>query len=229
MTMQLNNMSDDIQTASVPVGQVAGPAQRGIYRVLLKRLFDIAVVLVSGVLVVPIVAILALLIMCDGANPFYTSDRVGRGGRTFRMLKLRTMVADADERLEGYLAANPDARVEWDQTQKLKVDPRITRLGRFLRKSSLDELPQFWNVLVGEMSMVGPRPMMPAQRPIYVGLAYYALRPGVTGLWQISDRNNCTFERRAEIDGEYERSLSFWSDVMIMLKTFRAVTGGTGY
>ena len=122
-----------------------------------------------------------------------------------------------------------EARREWDQTQKLKYDPRVTALGRFLRKSSLDELPQLWNVFTGDMSLVGPRPMMPNQRDIYPGTAYYDLRPGLTGLWQISDRNNCTFAKRAEFDTEYERCVSLRTDVTILFKTVGAVARGTGY
>jgi len=162
-------------------------------------------------------------------KPFYMNDRVGRNGRTFRMLKLRTMVQNADDILTDYLNSNPEAKVEWDQTQKLKYDPRITSIGRFLRKSSLDELPQLWNVLNGDMSLVGPRPMMPAQRGMYPGLAYYGLRPGLTGTWQISDRNNCEFSKRADFDTEYDKNMTFAGDLAILMKTVSAVAKGTGY
>ena len=176
------------------------PAQAGFYRNVFKRAFDVVFVVLVGVVVLPFVLVLALFIALDGRAPFYRSDRVGKHGRTFRMLKLRTMVKDADKQLDDYLQMDVQARNEWAVTQKLKDDPRITFLGRVLRKFSLDELPQLWNVLMGDMSLVGPRPMMPSQRVLYPGLAYYGLRPGLTGIWQISDRNACSFSRRADFD-----------------------------
>ena len=192
-------------------------------------MLDIVFVLMAAPVVLPIVLILALLVARDGAAPFYLQDRVGRAGRVFRIWKLRTMVKDADARLEAHLAADPAARMEWDATQKLKDDPRITRLGRILRKSSLDELPQLWNVLKGDMSLVGPRPMMVSQRPLYGGRSYYALRPGVTGLWQISDRNECDFSARAGFDDIYERSVSLGTDLTVLARTVSVVVRGTGY
>lgn len=228
--MQLKDLPDNLRSGLVKVGIYDMPApSQGIYAHYFKRPIDILAVILSSIIVLPVVAILALVVMTDGGNPFYSSDRVGRCGRTFRMLKLRTMVHDADARLEGHLTQNPEARLEWDQTQKLKYDPRVTALGRFLRKSSLDELPQLWNVLAGDMSLVGPRPMMPEQRDIYPGDAYYRLRPGLTGLWQISDRNNCTFAKRAEFDTDYERIVSLRLDLVILFRTIGAVARGTGY
>jgi lipopolysaccharide/colanic/teichoic acid biosynthesis glycosyltransferase len=227
--VQLNDLDEDMTRASVPAGIVPVVVIPGLYRNFLKRVFDLAVVLLSGIVVLPVVAVLALVIMRDGYFPFYLNERVGRGGRTFRMLKLRTMVKGADKLLERHLAANPDALAEWRATQKLKNDPRITPMGRFLRKTSLDELPQLWNVLVGDMSLVGPRPMMPSQRDLYPGLAYYSLLPGMTGPWQVSDRNNCTFAARAEYDRLYDQSLSFGTDLRLILATVRVVLHGTGY
>ncbi len=229
MTFQLNDLTEDIGRASAPVGFVTVRAQPGLYRNVIKRVFDLVVVLLTGIIILPVIAVLAFVIMLGGQTPFYGSDRVGRNGLTFRMLKLRTMVKDADKQLDAYLRADSDARDEWDTTQKLKSDPRITRLGRFLRKFSLDELPQLWNVFVGDMSLVGPRPMLPEQRALYPGTAYYGLRPGLTGLWQISDRNECTFARRAEYDSEYDDILSFGTDLSLIAKTFGAVARGTGY
>ncbi len=150
----------------------------------MKRALDVALVLLAAPLALLIIVLFCPLIMLDGKSPFYTQPRVGRNGRIFRMWKLRSMVADADARLGAYLDANPERRREWDENQKLRDDPRITRVGRIIRKTSIDELPQLWNVLRGEMSMVGPRPMMPDQQAIYPGTAYYALRPGITGFWQ---------------------------------------------
>lgn len=229
MTMQLNSLSDSIGRASAPVGIVHPARRRGLYRNYVKRVLDILLVLLSSPVVVPLILILALLVALDGRAPFFRSERVGLRGRTFRMLKLRTMIDDAETRLDEVLRQDENARDEWNKTQKLKQDPRITRFGRFLRKSSFDELPQLWNVLMGDMSLVGPRPMMPSQRALYGGLAYYGLRPGITGIWQISDRNECDFAKRAEFDSEYDDRLSFWTDAVLVLRTFGAVVRGTGY
>lgn len=206
----------------------AAPA-RGLYRTVLKRIFDVTVVVVFAPIVLPLVALLALLVARDGGRPFYSQLRVGRGGRTYRIWKLRTMVADADARLEAHLASDPAARAEWDSTQKLKHDPRITRFGRLLRKSSLDELPQLWNVLRGDMSLVGPRPMMPCQQDLYPGHAYYRLRPGITGPWQVSERNASSFADRAWFDAGYDRDLSLVTDLRLLAATVRVVLRATGY
>ena len=139
------------------------------------------------------------------------------------------MVKNADDQLESYLDANNAARVEWDATQKLKKDPRITRVGRILRKTSMDELPQLWNVLNGSMSLVGPRPMMIEQEQYYYGRSYYELRPGITGLWQISDRNECSFVGRVAFDEAYNRSLSLGTDIGILQKTVGVVMRATGH
>ncbi len=229
MTLQLNELSDEFEMSSAPVGLVNIAARSGLYRNYVKRLFDVAAVLSASLVVGPLILLLALLVASDGSNPFYWNERVGRRGRNFRMLKLRTMVPDADKMLEDYLSRNAEARLEWNSTQKLKTDPRITRIGRFLRKTSLDELPQLWNVLTGDMSLVGPRPMMPSQRPLYHGLAYYSLRPGITGIWQVSDRNESAFSKRAEYDSEYDEKLTFRMDMWLLWSTVRVVLKGTGY
>jgi len=169
------------------------------------------------------------VVALDGAAPFYRQRRVGRGGKIFHLLKIRTMVPNAEGILQDYLAQNPEARREWDRNQKLRNDPRITRLGCFLRKSSIDELPQLWNVLRGNMSLIGPRPMMLDQRARYPGTAYYHLRPGITGLWQVSDRNQSSFAERAEFDTEYYHTLSLKTDWSIFWRTISVVLRGTGY
>lgn len=202
---------------------------RSIYARFFKRPLDILLVLMAAPIVLPVVLILSALTLRDGHSPFYSQLRVGRSGRSFRLWKLRSMVPNADAQLQAYLVANPAARAEWDLTQKLKKDPRITSFGRFLRKSSLDELPQLWNVLIGDMSIVGPRPMMLDQAQLYPGADYYHLRPGVTGLWQISDRNDSTFAARATFDANYASGLSFRSDAHIIVSTFSVVLRGTGY
>lgn len=207
------------------------PAEKaGFYRTTVKRGIDLLLTLMAAPLVVPTVFLLALFIyMRDGRNPFYSQSRVGKNGQTFTMWKLRSMVADADALLERHLAEDPQARAEWNSKQKLRNDPRITPLGAALRKTSLDELPQLWNVIKGDMSLVGPRPMMPKQRVLYKGQSYYRMRPGVTGLWQISDRNDAAFSRRVQFDDAYDSLLSFWTDIRIIAATIRVVLKGTGY
>lgn len=229
MTVHLNDLDENLNRSSAPSGAVAVHCKPGLYRNGIKRGLDIAVVIASSMVVVPLVVILALIIALDGKSPFYWNERVGIGGRTFLMLKLRTMVPNADRQLERHLASDPAARAEWEATQKLKRDPRITTIGRYLRKMSLDELPQMWNVLIGDMSIVGPRPMMPSQRELYPGTSYYSLRPGITGPWQVSDRNECTFAQRADYDRQYDMSLSLPTDARLVLATVSVVLKGTGY
>lgn len=210
-------------------GDVLPSGSKTFYARHVKRLLDVLFVLCVIPFVLPVVLLLAFMVARDGGSPFYTQLRVGREGRSFRLWKLRSMVHNADTQLEEYLSQNPAARAEWDLTQKLKSDPRITRLGYFLRKSSLDELPQLWNVFKGDMSIVGPRPMLLEQAQIYPGSDYYHLRPGVTGLWQISDRNDSSFAQRATFDAEYAANLGFVSDIRIIFKTIGVVLRGTGY
>ncbi|MDZ7710001.1 MAG: sugar transferase [Roseovarius sp.] len=220
-TVQLNG-SNFIQT---------GDGRRRLgwsYPVRAKRALDIVLVLLAAPLALLMVGLLCPFIMRDGGSPFFAQERVGRGGRIFRMWKLRSMVSDAEARLEAHLDACPERRREWDAHQKLRHDPRITPIGRFIRKCSLDELPQLWNVLRGEMSVVGPRPMMPSQRALYPGTAYYALRPGITGFWQVSMRNESNFAERAEFDNSYFLNLSLVTDLWVMLRTVRVVVSGTG-
>src|SRR6056297_3759617 len=206
-----------------------GLRRRAVYRHGAKRALDIFLVLLMLPVAVPLILIMACLVAFDGGLPIYSQKRIGRGGRIFQMVKIRTMVSGADALLEYHLRKNPKARREWDETQKLKRDPRITRMGYFLRKSSLDELPQLWNVLKGDMSLVGPRPMMVDQKALYPGNAYFELRPGITGLWQVSERNETSFAERAGFDNRYLATLSFSQDVAILLRTVIVVLRGTGY
>lgn len=202
--------------------------RRGLYRRCGKRLLDLALVLLAAPAIVLVMLPLVVAVASDGSSPFYTQMRVGRGGRLYRMWKLRSMVPDADRLLAEHLACDEAARAEWGHSQKLCVDPRITRVGRVLRKSSLDELPQLWNVLRGDMSLVGPRPMMDSQRELYQGRAYYALRPGVTGLWQVAARNQTGFAARASFDTLYERRLSLRQDLVLLAATVAVVCRCTG-
>lgn len=216
-----------VSASRASVGLAPRPPQ--FYRTYIKRVMDVVLVLVASLPVIAVVAMLALAIfVSDRRNPFYLQDRIGLNGRVFRMWKLRTMVPDADRIFDAYLAANPEARAEWDRTQKLRHDPRVTRLGDMMRRTSLDELPQLWNVLKGDMSLVGPRPMMVSQKTLYPGAEYYLMRPGVTGFWQTSVRNLSSFSERAMYDRQYYQALSFKTDVGLILKTVKVVATGTG-
>lgn len=217
-------LASDSVTARVSVRNCTG-----LYESFGKRLLDVTLVLLAAPVILIIVSLLAVFVALDGGRPFYSQKRVGKGGRIYRMWKLRTMVVNADACLEAYLAANPQARAEWNKTQKLKSDPRITAFGQFLRRSSLDELPQLWNVLAGHMSLVGPRPMMVSQKDLYPGTDYYDLRPGLTGLWQVSARNDTTFADRADFDSRYRQELSFSKDLQLICATFRVVLKATGH
>lgn len=221
------HQADFAQTDSVD----AFPCDAGscFYASYIKRWLDLVLVLITLPVVLPLIVTIAIVMfLCDGV-PLYSQLRVGKDGKLFRIWKFRTMVRNADQHLESYLQQNPAARAEWDATQKLKKDPRITRLGRLLRKSSIDELPQLWNVLTGTMSLVGPRPMMPDQQSYYNGSAYYRLRPGITGLWQVSDRNACEFAKRVHYDEEYGRVISFKTDIQTLAKTLSVVVKATGH
>lgn len=211
------------------VGFPDDDGNRGFYRRGVKRGIETLLVLLTSPVTLPLILLMALLIACDGGNPFFVQKRLGRNGRVFRIWKLRSMVVDAEHHLETHLENDPVARSQWESTQKLKQDPRVTRIGRLLRKTSMDELPQLLNVLNGTMSLVGPRPMMVGQRRMYYGRAYYRVRPGITGLWQISARNESEFVARVRYDEEYHRNLSIWLDLKILAQTVVVVLRGTGY
>jgi len=213
-----------------PEWNAATDGVRSVYAAIGKRALDLVALILSAPFWLPLIVVSALAIwIVERKTPFYSQLRVGRNGKIFRMWKLRTMVVDADARLEAYLATHPEARAEWDATQKLKNDPRITILGAFLRKSSLDELPQLINVVRGDMSLVGPRPIMVDQRMLYGGRAYYSMRPGLTGLWQVSKRNQSLFTERVRFDNVYFRMQSLKTDLLILSKTVGVVLRGTGY
>jgi exopolysaccharide production protein ExoY len=217
-------VQDDRATAIL----VTPKLRPSLYRMIGKRALDLVLVLMTAPIIVPLIAIMALALLLTGATPFYVQERVGLNGKTFRMWKLRTMLPNAEEHLKSYLAKHPEARAEWDSKQKLLNDPRITPIGSFLRKTSLDELPQLLNVLTGAMSLVGPRPMMLDQKEQYTGTAYYRQRPGMTGLWQISDRNSGEFAGRARFDEIYNRKLSLNVDIYVILRTVVVMLRGTG-
>jgi Undecaprenyl-phosphate galactose phosphotransferase WbaP len=187
-----------------------------------KRALDLFGVLVGGLLVSPVLLLLVALIKLDSPGPaFYGQMRPGAGGKYFCMQKFRTMHVDAEQLLTELLQGDPDLQAEWQANQKLSSDPRITRIGRFLRASSLDELPQLWNVLRGEMSLVGPRPMLVEEIDKYdevYGL-YKRVRPGITGLWQVSGRNDTSHEERVEMVAYYVSNWSIWLDLVILART----------
>ncbi len=196
-----------------------------------KHAIDTILSIIIGILILPIIGILALLVCLDSkGSAFYAQTRIGFGGKPFKVWKFRTMVRNADQILNHHLVKNPSQMAEWEETQKLKNDPRITRVGNFLRKLSLDELPQIWNIVRGEMSLIGPRPCMPEQLSLYgeVTDLYQSVRPGITGLWQVSGRNNTTFDERVYYDGYYVQNWSMWLDIYILIKTFWVVISRDG-
>jgi len=191
-----------------------------------KRALDVAGAGALLLLGAPVFLLLALLVRADGGPAFYAHERIGRGGRRFGCLKFRSMVVDSAARLEALLASDPAARAEWEATRKLRDDPRITWVGRFLRATSLDELPQLINVLRGDMSLVGPRPVVAAELAAHYGVAaehYLAVRPGITGLWQVSGRSDTSYAQRVALDVRYATNPSLLEDVRILLRTPAAV------
>jgi lipopolysaccharide/colanic/teichoic acid biosynthesis glycosyltransferase len=195
-----------------------------------KRLLDITFALSLLPIILPIIALLWAVIRLDGGSGFFGHVRVGRGKRPFRCWKLRTMVVDAEERLGAYLASNAAAAAEWERDRKLTDDPRVTRLGRLLRETSLDELPQILNVLRGEMSFVGPRPITAPELARYRRheWAYLSVKPGITGLWQVSGRNDVDYDTRIRMDVTYARTRSLLGDLKIIARTGGAVLNRTG-
>lgn len=195
-----------------------------------KRVLDVSLIMLTAPIWLMVIAVCAVALMIEGGNPFYRQARLGKGGRTFQILKLRTMVMDADVQFDKLMRTDAALRHEWETTQKLKNDPRITPVGNILRKTSLDELPQLWNVLIGDMSLVGPRPMLPEQLSLYgPSRAYFSLRPGITGMWQVSARNEEVFSFRSRVDATYARSVSLWQDLDLLFKTVGVVVRRTGY
>jgi len=197
-----------------------------------KRVFDVALALQILPVVAPILALLWVLTRLDGGPGFFGQERVGKDGRRFTCWKLRTMVVDAELVLAELCASDPKVAEEWHVNQKLAKDPRITGVGRFLRKSSLDELPQILNILWGDMSFVGPRPFTVGQEHLYVaagGTGYFQLRPGVTGPWQIEGRGATRFVDRVRFDEDYYSKASLGCDLRLIGRTFGVVLKGTGH
>lgn len=197
----------------------------------LKRSFDLSASLCGSIIIAPILLFLATAVYLASPGPIlFIHQRIGEKGRSFPCYKFRTMVTDGDKQLEKHLRENPEARAEWERDFKLKKDPRITGIGRFLRKTSLDELPQLINVLKGEMSLVGPRPIVEKEIERYGSYIedYYLVRPGMTGYWQVSGRNDVDYKERVQMDAWYVRNWSLWQDLVLLFKTIKVVLGRNG-
>lgn len=198
---------------------------------LLKRLFDICATIVGGILISPILLLIAIWVYHDSPGPvIFKHRRVGKDGKEFNCYKFRSMCVNSKEVLEHLLATDPAAKAEWDKEFKLKDDPRITRSGAFLRKTSLDELPQLWNVLKGEMSLVGPRPIVRSEMALYGKYIkeYKMVRPGITGIWQTSGRSNIDYPERVQMDNWYVHNWSVWLDLVLLWRTIGVVMACDG-
>jgi len=198
---------------------------------IFKRFLDISLAIVFGTLFLPVLLFIMISILIDSPGGiFYKQKRIGHKGKIYEMWKFRTMFADSERKLEKFLAENPEMKKEWDEKQKLKNDPRITRVGKFLRKFSLDEVPQFINVIKGEMSVVGPRPFFRKQQSKYGSTInlYNRVLPGITGMWQVLGRNKLSFKERVRLDEYYIRNWSLWLDIYIILRTFWVVINQDG-
>jgi exopolysaccharide production protein ExoY len=203
----------------------------GVYYCLIKRLLDIAIVCALLPCLLPLLLVAALLVRISSPGPIlYSQRRIGRFGREFRLWKFRSMYVDGEQILRKHLQENPGAAREWEQARKLRIDPRVTRLGRVLRRTSLDELPQFLNVLTGSMSLVGPRPIVLAEKINYreAYFFYASAKPGLTGLWQVSGRSDVSYHQRVQLDEEYVRGWRLTLDLRILWRTAGVVWGAKG-
>jgi lipopolysaccharide/colanic/teichoic acid biosynthesis glycosyltransferase len=196
-----------------------------------KRIVDLVGAWIILICLLPVFALCCIAVLATSSTPiFFSHRRLGRGGKEFAVWKFRSMCKDPEQALQRYLQAHPEKREEWMRTHKLTNDPRVTSVGCFMRRFSLDELPQLWNVIKGDMSLIGPRPIVRAEIDKYgdaIG-AYYAVRPGMTGLWQVSGRSDTTYAERVRLDRQYAEEWSPLMDASILLSTFRVVLTGEG-
>lgn len=198
---------------------------------LIKRMTDLFLLFISAPLTIPVIIIVSLIVKLSNPGPvFYGHTRIGKNGKKFKCWKFRSMVVDADKQLEKILAENPQMRAEWEKDRKFTDDPRITKIGKILRKTSIDELPQFFNILTGEMSFVGPRPVTYPELEKYGGKADFILsvQPGLSGMWQISGRSDTGYEERIMLDSYYIQNWTIWLDIWIIIKTVYVVIKGKG-
>lgn len=221
-----------VVNALPPCEQKPHLRRHSLWQQALKRAFDISFVVMFGILFWWVFVSVAISIKLSGPGPLvFGHVRVGRDGKRFRCYKFRSMVNNASEVLERLLGSDHAARMEWETNFKLKNDPRITRVGNFIRRTSLDELPQLWNILCGDMSVVGPRPVVRQEIAQYYGQGrrhYISVRPGLTGPWQVSGRSNTSYEERVAMDCEYAENWSLWGDIVIVWKTIASVLTGHG-
>jgi Undecaprenyl-phosphate galactose phosphotransferase WbaP len=212
------------------LGRSGRSVQASPIRESMKRILDIVGAAVLGLVFLPLIVTIVILLRREGGPVIFRHRRVGRDGKAFDCLKFRSMVPDADRVLHELLERHPELRAEWVRDHKLRHDPRVTAVGRFLRRTSLDELPQLWNVLRGEMSLVGPRPVVREELLRYGRCAgiYLSARPGVTGLWQVKGRTNTDYRRRVVLDVYYVRRHNVFLDLYILAKTTQVVLGGSG-
>jgi lipopolysaccharide/colanic/teichoic acid biosynthesis glycosyltransferase len=197
----------------------------------LTRVFDITLIALAFPYILLFFLLISLAIVLDSkGGVFYKQTRIGKGGRRFKALKFRTMIQNADQILQQFLDESPELKAEWLATHKLKRDPRVTRVGTILRKLSLDELPQFWNIIIGDMSLIGPRPIVDAEIEKYGKCfeLYIQARPGLTGLWQVSGRSDTSYQRRVELDEYYLLNRNIKLDIQILLRTVYVVLGRKG-
>ena len=232
--MSLLQKADTLQYAASlfefgPDGQIAAYAQQDDI-LTAKRVFDVIGALLALVFFAPLMIAICAGLILSGGSPIFAQHRVGRNGKLFRCYKFRSMVKNANRVLSDYLQHNPAARDEWGRSFKLLRDPRITWFGQVLRRTSMDELPQLFNVLKGEMSLVGPRPIVPSEIERYAEKidVYYRCRPGMTGLWQVSGRNLVAYDRRVHLDAIYAHRQCLWLDLTILVQTIRVVISGAG-
>lgn len=218
----------EIDRYRIPMATV----ERGFYRNVLKRFLDIIISLPAVIVMLPILVLVKIIYVLSGDfhSIFYAQTRIGQNGKPFKMYKIRTMVPNADEVLKELLR-DKKIRAEWDKTQKLHNDPRITKVGKILRHGSIDEIPQFINVLAGQLSLIGPRPLVPGELEKHGGSKelYWSVKPGMTGWWAVSERSNTSdYKKRLALEYYYVENQSLKLDIVIFLKTFGTIVGGDG-
>jgi exopolysaccharide production protein ExoY len=223
---------EEIDHLTAPTVNISEVIKYEIKHIPVKRTFDIIFSLLVLILCSPLFAILATLIrLTSPGKALYSQERVGRGGKSFRCYKFRTMFLDADKRLHDILKNDSLKKLEWEQSHKLKNDPRVTKIGSFLRKTSLDELPQFWNVLIGDLSVVGPRPVVQEEITKHFGMKaakILSVRPGITGIWQVSGRSDISYSKRIQLDEKYVDTHSIALDLKLIVKTIPSIVTSKG-